>query len=128
MNFSLASNSELVLMNVIWDKNAPITASEIVEGANCEWDNITVLTFLTRLCKKGLLKKERDTVDRRSNIYSAIVSREDYGAMISQFMYEKVHCRSDSSFIAALFKSNTLSADSLKEIRRIVEAQEYNKK
>lgn len=121
MNFSTISNSELTIMNIIWDKNSIITAHEIISlTEDMEWNHSTVLTFLSRLCKKGLLKKYKDTEDKRSNVYYAVVSREEYGVMVTRFMYEKIHRNSDVSFIASLFKSEVLSYESLEELRNML--------
>ena len=70
-------DAELELMMIIWEAEKPITRIEIEEKLSEDRDVLpnTILTLLTRLEKRGFLKKERDG---KINYYSALVDKEPY--------------------------------------------------
>ena len=72
--FQSLSESEMEIMRVIWDADAPITAAQLLElFAHKGWKIQTVSTFLTRLVEKGVLTVERRG---RSNFYTPAVTEQ----------------------------------------------------
>ena len=76
-------DAELELMMIIWDAEKPVTRVEIEEKLSEDRDVLpnTILTLLTRLEKRGFLKKVRDG---KINYYSALVDKEPYLKEASQ--------------------------------------------
>ena len=70
-------DAQLELMLIIWDADRPVTRAEIEEKMDDSRDVLpnTVLALLSRLEKRGFVKKERDG---KINHYSALVDREPY--------------------------------------------------
>ena len=75
------SESELVLMKIIWQNGGAALYSLIMDELEKDkntWKNNTVLTLLSRLSEKGFLKIRK--IGRR-NEYIAVVTEQDYQAM-----------------------------------------------
>lgn len=70
-------DAELELMLIIWEADSPVTRAEIEEKMDDSRDVLpnTVLALLSRLEKRGFVKKERDG---KINHYSVLVEREPY--------------------------------------------------
>ena len=57
--FSALSNSELLIMQYLWQQNVPQTFSQIKEYfAETGWKKQTINTFLIRLIQKGYLESD----------------------------------------------------------------------
>lgn len=110
------SESELVLMKIIWKNGGTALYSLIMEelekGKN-EWKNNTVLTLLSRLVEKKFLKIKK--IGRR-NEYVAVVTEKEYQAMQTHSFLDKVYSGNVKNLVATLLRQNILSADELKEI------------
>lgn len=110
------SESELVLMKIIWKNGGTALYSLIMEelekGKN-EWKNNTVLTLLSRLVEKKFLKIKK--IGRR-NEYVAVVTEKEYQAMQTHSFLDKVYSGNVKNLVATLMRQNILSADELKEI------------
>ena len=110
------SESELVLMKIIWKNGGTALYSLIMEelekGKN-EWKNNTVLTLLSRLVEKKFLKIKK--IGRR-NEYVAVVTEKEYQAMQTYSFLDKVYSGNVKNLVATLLRQNILSADELKEI------------
>ena len=68
-------------MDVVWE-NGPATARQVADRLDSRGLAYTTwLTVLTRLEKKGLLRKD---ASGRAHVYAAIASREDHVAVLMQ--------------------------------------------
>ena len=81
------SDSELELMKIIWLQNGKALLADIMnqlseQGNN--WQNNTVITLLSRLVEKGLLKTNKIG---RKNEYRAIVSEKEYQTSQTQTLW-----------------------------------------
>lgn len=68
-------------MEAVWAAGAPLTAREVAARAGGDLAYTTWLTVLSRLEKKGLLRRARDA---RAHTYTAVASREDHVARLMQ--------------------------------------------
>ena len=68
-------DAELEVMQIIWSLGTQVTAAEVQQHADKDWKMTSVLTFLSRLCDKGFLSC---TKEGRQNLYTPLVSEEDY--------------------------------------------------
>ena len=68
-------DAELEVMQTIWSLGTQVTAAEVQQHADKDWKMTSVLTFLSRLCDKGFLSC---TKEGRQNLYTPLVSEEDY--------------------------------------------------
>ena len=110
------SESELVLMKIIWKNGGAALYSLIMEELEKdrnEWKNNTVLTLLSRLVEKGFLKVKK--IGRR-NEYIAVVTEVEYQAMQTHSFLYKVYGGNVKDLVATLLRQDILSAEELKEI------------
>jgi predicted transcriptional regulator len=69
-------------MSVVWSAPGPVTARDVAEGlADRGLAYTTVLTVLTRLESKGLVRRDRSG---RAHSYLPTASREDHIAVLMQ--------------------------------------------
>jgi len=85
------SESELVLMKIIWKNGGTALYALIMkelEKEGNEWKNNTVLTLLARLVEKKFLKVKK--VGRR-NEYVAAITEQEYQIMQTHSFLDKVY-------------------------------------
>lgn len=110
------SESELVLMKIIWKNGGAALYSLIMEELEKdknEWKNNTVLTLLSRLVEKKFLKVKK--IGRR-NEYVAAVMEQEYKTMQTHSFLDKVYGGNVKNLVSTLLQQDILSADELKEI------------
>jgi len=89
------SESELVLMKIIWNNGGTALYSHIMEELerdSNEWKKNTVLTLLSRLVEKGFLRTAK--IGRR-NEYKAVVAESEYQAAQTQNFLDRVYGNPD---------------------------------
>lgn len=110
------SESELILMKIIWKNGGTALYSLIMEelgrGGN-EWKNNTVLTLLSRLVEKRFLKVKK--IGRR-NEYVAVVTEEEYQAVQTHIFLDRVYGGNVKNLVSTLLRQDVLSADEWREI------------
>lgn len=113
-------DAELELMIIIWDAEKPVTRVEIEEKLSEDRDVLpnTILTLLTRLEKRGFLKKVRDG---KINYYSALVDKEPYLKEASQGILNRMFKGSLKNFAAALYDGEELSEEDAAELMEFLE-------
>lgn len=110
------SESELVLMKIIWMNGGTALYSHIMEELekdNNEWKNNTVLTLLSRLAEKKFLNVRK--IGRR-NEYVAAITEEEYQTIQTHSFLDKVYGGNVKNLVSTLLRQDVLSADELKEI------------
>ena len=116
------SDSELGLMRIIWDNGGSALYAQIMEElvrTGHSWQKNTVITLLSRLVEKGLLRTNK--IGRR-NEYTAIVSEEDYQAAQTRTFLNKLYEGSAKGLVATLIQKEMLSAEDYEELRRFWES------
>ena len=110
------SESELVLMKIIW-KNGGIALysyiMEELEKDGNEWKKNTVLTLLSRLVEKNFLKTGK--IGRR-NEYRAVVAEQEFQANQTRNFLDKVYEGNVGGLVSTLLQQDILSEAELKEI------------
>lgn len=110
------SESELVLMKIIWKNGGTalyaLIMEELAKEKN-EWKNNTVLTLLSRLVEKKFLKVKK--IGRR-NEYVAVVTEAQYQAMQTHSFLDKVYEGNVKNLVSTLLRQDILSPDELREI------------
>ena len=110
------SESELVLMKIIWKNGGAALYSLIMEELEQDrnaWKNNTVLTLLSRLVDKKFLKVKK--IGRR-NEYIAVVTQAEYQTMQTHSFLDKVYGGNVKNLVSTLLRQDILSTDELKEI------------
>ena len=113
-------NSELEIMMAIWEAKKPVSRPEIDEKlSEKNWQAPTVLKFLSRLTEKGFLKCEKPE-GAKTNIYTALVSEEEYLEFESNSVLGKFCGRSVKSLVANLYENNTINDSELDELQKFI--------
>ena len=113
------SDSELVLMQLIWEKGGTALFAEVIDAVQqkkLEWKYNTVLTFLSRLVEKGFLSTNK--IGRR-NEYKAIISEKEYHAAQTRMFVDKVYDGNVVELVSTLIGQGLVSAQEQEELRRL---------
>ena len=100
------SESELVLMKIIWKNGGTalyaLIMEELAKEKN-EWKNNTVLTLLSRLVEKKFLKVKK--IGRR-NEYVAVVTEAQYQAMQTHSFLDRVYEGNVKNLVSTLLRQD----------------------
>lgn len=121
------SNSELELMKIVWANGGTALYAHIMEElskAGFTWQKNTVITLLSRLVEKGLLKTSK--IGRR-NEYTAVISEADYQAEQTQVLLNKLYEGSAKGLVAALIQREMLSTEDYEELKQFWERERDKK-
>jgi len=111
------SDSELVLMQLIWEKGGTALFAEITEALeqkNLDWKKNTVLKFLSRLIEKGFLKTNK--IGRR-NEYKSIISEKVYHTSQTRVFVDKVYDGNVVELVSTLIGQGFVSVKEQEELR-----------
>lgn len=112
------SDSELELLKIIWaDGGTALYArimDELAKTGN-HWQKNTVITLLSRLIEKGLLKTSK--IGRR-NKYTAIVSEADYQAAQTKSFLDKLYEGDAKGLVSTLIQREMLTSGDYEDLRK----------
>ena len=111
------SDAERQIMEYIWKAGRPVTTSEIMEHLpkGKIWKQNTVITFLSRLIKKGILKATRIG---KANYYEPCITEQEYRYFETKQFINEVHKGSILGFITALFENGDLTKEDIESIMK----------
>ncbi len=115
------SDSELELMRIIWAKGGRVLYAQIMDelaAAGSRWQKNTVITLLSRLVEKGLLKTNK--IGRR-NEYAALVTEADYQALQTEKLIKKFYEGNAKGLVSTLIQRDMLTAEDYEELRQFWE-------
>ncbi|WP_199562873.1 BlaI/MecI/CopY family transcriptional regulator [Sporosarcina sp. BI001-red] len=114
-------DSELEIMLIIWEANEGVTRTYIQE--HLEQSKVlaptTILSFLSRLTTKGFLRIEKEG---KTNLYTALVSQEDYAHKESKKMLERFFGNSVKDFVVQLNDSKAVDKKEIQELREFLDS------
>lgn len=116
MELHLAKH-ELDIMEILWDAGGKISPSEIRDGLNGigrVWKAQTLNTTLVRLELKGLVHRERGSVE-------AICTKQDYLQYHSSNVINSVYDGKLGCFVDALTGGNRITPEDKEELDRLIE-------
>lgn len=110
-------DSEIKVMEIIWE-NEPVSAKQIslIAAEKIGWNKNTTYTIVKKLEKKGFIKREDPGF-----ICSSLISREDVRRAETRSLIDKLFGGSKKALFSALIEDEKLSADELKELRKMIE-------
>jgi len=114
------SEAEHVVMEVLWEES-PLTAAEVHERIDPArgWSDRTVKTMLARLLGKGALAHEEDG---RRYLYRPVVAREDYVAVESRKLVDRLFGGRVTPLVAHLAERDELTEEDIAEIEALLKA------
>ncbi len=116
------SDSELTLMKILWSAGGSAKYAAIMEElakSGNTWQKNTVITLLSRLVDKGMLKTGK--IGRR-NEYIALVSEADYRSAQARTLVSKLYAGSAKGLVATLIQGEMLSEEDYRELKRFWES------
>ena len=116
------SGSELEVMRVLWDAEdaLPLTDIRRTLQSRFDWSDPTVKTLLRRLCEKEAVAQEK----RKVFYYRPLISRSDYESWAARDLVDRLFQGSAGSLVAALVRSDGLTAKDLEELRGMVRVED----
>jgi BlaI family penicillinase repressor len=118
-NVPRISDAEWQVMKVLWGK-APLTANEVVESLepSTGWNPRTIKTLLNRLVKKGALGFREEG---RRYLYLPLASEADCVRAERRSFLQRVYGGSLKPMLAQFLEEESLSAEELAELRRLLD-------
>ncbi len=110
------SESELILMKIIWKCGGTALFSlitEELEREQSEWKNNTVLTLLSRLVGKKYLKTRK--IGRR-NEYIAAITEQEYQSEQTYAFVDRVYEGNVKNLVTALLQQDSLTESEWNEL------------
>ena len=116
-NIQSMSDSEKQIMEFIWARKKPVTTSEIMRNLpyGVEWKQNTVVTFLSRLMKKGILKATRIS---KANYYEPCITEQEYRNFETKQFIKDVHNGSAFGFLTALCDNGDLTKEEIESLMK----------
>lgn len=118
-------DAELEIMQAIWgsDANSPVTSVYILNvlKSSRKWQLSTLMTSLARLEDKGFVHCDRSC---GTNLYSALVSENDYKAAASHSFLKRLYNSSVQGLVATLYGNKMFSGEDVKELRSFLDELE----
>ena len=104
---------------IIWEAEKAVTRTEIEAylPADRKLSSTTVLSFLTRLQKKGFVGVRKQG---RNNVYEALISRDAYLQAESRSIWKRLFQGSVKNFMTALSDGEGLTDRDLYELQEFL--------
>ena len=122
MKFTELSDSELEVMEVLWQKGEPMSFGELLDYFNVHteknWKKQTLNTFLFRMQQKNLLQI---IADGRYKQYTPAMTREEYLMEESKAFLNKNYQGSIVKMFAAFSGGDALGKDEIGELKQLLE-------
>ena len=121
MTLKRLPDAELEVMKALWELGSDTPRSALEQAlADFGWAANTINTYLSRLTEKGFLSVRKDG---KSNLYTPLVSREDYLAFDSRSVLSRLYGSSPTTFLAALAR-NGLDRRDVDQLRSLLDRLE----
>lgn len=116
------SDREWTVLEALWQMEGA-ELGDLVEQLHplTGWNRNTVLTYLTRMEAKGLVRIDKDTVPHR---YQAGVDRETCRAQERKSFLNRVYQGAAGDLVAAFLKEGGISAREKEELRKLLDEME----
>lgn len=111
--------SELDIMLVVWDQGGQATAPDILDQLARPLTASALHSYLKRLEEKQFLSCVKQG---KVNVYTALVSREEYQHSAGTSMLKKLYGNSLSRFAAALYDGKTVGQEELRELQALLDS------
>jgi predicted transcriptional regulator len=116
------TEAELRLMEVLWQKG-PATVQQVMEDLpeKTPLAYNSVLTTIRILEKKGYLRHEKDG---RAHVYTPLVERQEATRSEIRRLVTRFFGNSHELLVLNILKDQTVDADELKRLRKMLEGSE----
>lgn len=113
------SQSELEVMNVIWDAGHALAAADVIARLDTDkdWNDRTVKTLLARLVEKGALST---TQDGRRYLYTPQIAKAAYAGHAARSLSERLFGGRAAPLVAHLAAGEGLSDDDIAALEALL--------
>ena len=121
------SDAELDVLKLLW-KHGPGTVRDVnfhLRRRKRRWAYNTVLTLLSRLREKGYVTSEKRGV---AYVFHSVVTREKLLGQSLSELADRVCDGTASPLVHALVEGGKLTADEIKELRKLIDKLENKKR
>ncbi|MBC2183129.1 BlaI/MecI/CopY family transcriptional regulator [Listeria sp. FSL L7-0233] len=118
MSIKAISKSELEVMKIIWEYGRAVQYADVAEKLSERdflWKKNTILTFLTRLVEKNLLRVAKVG---RKNEYYALLSENEYLEQQTETFVEDIYEGDVKGLITNLVQNELISPDELEDLQQ----------
>ena len=117
------SETEWLVMEVIWSSNGDITASEIIQTlmGTLEVSARTIRVLINRLLAKGVIRYEVDQKDSRVYHYYVVKSKEECLAEKQDRFVRNYFGGNSTLAVASFLEKSRLSDEQFLELEQLVE-------
>ena len=116
------SDSELMVMQVLWEAKEALPLTEIRTRINRQndWENSTIKTLLHRLHSKGAVAQEK----REVFYYTPLISKEEFSQYSTKELINKLYAGNAKKMVASLLSSHQLGKDDIEELREMFKVED----
>ncbi len=116
-------DSELDIMLILWSHEPPMSRPEIEKIVNekKKLSPTTILTLLSRLEKKKFVSVEKQG---KLNLYTPLISQEEYQRNESKNILEKLYGNSLKKFVVSLYGGKKLDREKIRELSEFIQELE----
>ncbi|MCD2224461.1 BlaI/MecI/CopY family transcriptional regulator [Listeria cossartiae] len=118
MSIKAISKSELEVMKIIWEYGRAVQYADVAEKLSERdflWKKNTILTFLTRLVEKKLLRVAKVG---RKNEYYALLSENEYLEQQTETFVSDIYEGDVKGLITNLVQNDLISPDELEDLQQ----------
>ena len=117
------SETEWLVMEVIWSSNGDITASEIIQTlkGTLEVSARTIRVLINRLLAKGVIRYEVDQKDSRVYHYYVVKSKDECLAVKQDRFFRNYFGGNSTLAVASFLEKSRLSDEQFLELEQLVE-------
>lgn len=118
-NYERLPDSELLVMQIIWQSEELIGTGKIVELV-CEqknWSRSTVQVLLNRLEERGFIEIKKKG---RLKFYQPLIKEEDYLRKETKTFLEQFFSNSYKKLIASVLHDKTITEEDMEDIVKII--------
>lgn len=116
------SEREWTVLNALWETDGAALGTLVSKlFENTGWSRNTVITYLTRMESKGLVRIDKDTYP---HIYYATLDRESCQQQERQSFLHRVYSGSAGDLITAFLKEEAISQEERERLRKLLDDME----
>jgi Predicted transcriptional regulator len=124
-NLGRLSETEMEIMEVIWNIAEPVTVAGLLEVFESKgWKTSTLSTLLKRLIEKGFLVK---SMCGKANYYEPALTWQEYQKHETRSFLGRLYKGKVKNFFAALVEGDDLTPSDIAELKEWFQRQEGKK-
>ena len=115
--------AELDIMMCLWEAGESVQRNYF--NKHFDWADSTILTLLSRLIDKGFIVC---TKNGNKNVYTALITKEDYLKVENRSFLHKLHKGSLKHFVASLVDADSLTENDIDDLEKLLNELKHKSK